>query len=318
LVCIALEEGAARRDRFERLKTLAVTMSMVLVLAHVFMVLTWPYLGANFFRHYLEILKVISNFPFLGLVEFMGKKIPANALPWYYIPVWLWISTPLVVLLPALISPWSLYSQKGRRLWILLSLAVLGILALWIFVRPVIYGDYRHFLFVTPPLSVLGGWAIFQKARKTGAFWVLFALVIVGAGVSMADIVRLHPYEYIYMNEFVGGIQGSDGRYPTDDVGTGFKECAEWLTKNLPPFPGKTWKVNTLAQPFQSLYYFPKYIKWSEFDEADIFVAFSHCVGFYDVQNKFHSLQGWVPIHVVERRGVPLFYIYKRSPKPAS
>ena len=315
-ICISMENGMDRRERLGHFKTLVCYVLMSLVVAHILMVLTWPYLGANFFRHYLELLRVSTRFPFAGSVIFMGRNIQADALPWYFLPVWLWVSTPLVVLIPAVASPFVLYFAKGRRLWILLSGAILGILLLWAVMRPVIYGDYRHFLFVVPPISVLGGWSIyviFQKIRDSRLFWFAILLFVAGAVVSMTNIVRLHPYEYIYLNEFVGGIGGSQGRYPTEMSGSGFKECALWLKQNLPPVPGRVWKVNTLAQPFQSFYYFPKYIRWSEFDEADLFVAFSNCNGFYDTQNKFHSLSGWVPIYSVKRCGVPLFYIFKRN-----
>jgi hypothetical protein len=277
---------------------------------------TWPYIGANILRHYVEILKVTTRFPATPVVFFMGKKVLADALPWYYLPVWVWISTPLVVLLPAVVSPVVLWPAKGRHLYFLLLAAVLGTLLLWIMVRPIIYGDYRHFLFILPPFSVLGGWSlwrVFQTTKGRRTRWVLLSLMAFGAVVSMVEIARLHPYEYIYMNECVGGVECSYHRYPTEVMGSGLKECALWLGKNLPLVPGRPWKVNTMAQPFQSFYYFPKRIKWSEYEEADLFVAFSDCSGFFDKQNRYQTLERWVPIHAVERRGVPLYYIFKRK-----
>src|ERR1041384_5517648 len=41
-------------------------------------------------------------------------------------------------------------------------------------------------------------------------------LLVVLAFPGLYAIVRLHPYEYIYYNSFVGGIRGADGHFELD------------------------------------------------------------------------------------------------------
>jgi hypothetical protein len=40
---------------------------------------------------------------------------------------------------------------------------------------------------------------------------------------------QLHPYEYIYYNNFIGGIKGAHGRFELDYWGTSYREAAEYV-----------------------------------------------------------------------------------------
>jgi len=48
-------------------------------------------------------------------------------------------------------------------------------------------------------------------------------------------IVRLHPYEYLYYNTFIGGEAGAFRRFELDYWGTSYREAADWLNENAPP-----------------------------------------------------------------------------------
>jgi hypothetical protein len=45
----------------------------------------------------------------------------------------------------------------------------------------------------------------------------------------------MHPYEYIYYNEFVGGVRGADGRFETDYWCTAFREAMTYVNNVAPP-----------------------------------------------------------------------------------
>ena len=46
--------------------------------------------------------------------------------------------------------------------------------------------------------------------------------------------IKLHPYQYIYYNSLVGGVNGAARQYELDYWGTSFKEAAEYLNRNAP------------------------------------------------------------------------------------
>ena len=49
------------------------------------------------------------------------------------------------------------------------------------------------------------------------------------------SLIRLHPYQYIYFNRLVGGVQGAAGKYELDYWATSYREAALFLNENAPP-----------------------------------------------------------------------------------
>jgi hypothetical protein len=79
----------------------------------------------------------------------------------------------------------------------------------------------RHFLFVVPPLAALAGIglnagfsAVEAKGHVVG--FVAFAGVAAVLIGNAADLLRLHPYEYLFYNSLVGGLPGASRRYVMD------------------------------------------------------------------------------------------------------
>ena len=60
----------------------------------------------------------------------------------------------------------------------------------------------------------------------------MIALVILPGVIG---IMRLHPYEYIYYNTFIGGEKGAFRRFELDYWGISYREAADWLNETAPP-----------------------------------------------------------------------------------
>src|SRR5262249_43147240 len=71
------------------------------------------------------------------------------------------------------------------------------------------FDGLRLFLFVLPPVAVLAGFALAQtltSSRLPLAIRGLLAIAALATSViTVADMARLHPYEYIYFNRLVAG-----------------------------------------------------------------------------------------------------------------
>jgi hypothetical protein len=65
------------------------------VLGYFSSLLFWPYGLVAPFSHPLEALNVAQKFPATIKILFEGNHIMSTEVPWYYIPKWLLISTPL-------------------------------------------------------------------------------------------------------------------------------------------------------------------------------------------------------------------------------
>jgi hypothetical protein len=100
------------------------------------------------------------------------------------------------------------------------------------------YNGIRHFVFVLPPLAVLGGLAAISlidiAARRLRFPPVAAALLlVVGAAMPIAGMVRLHPYEYTDFNWFAGGVARARDRYMLDYWGLSFKQASQALLARL-------------------------------------------------------------------------------------
>ena len=64
----------------------------------IFYILT-PYFWVDPISGFLETFNIAKQFDFSGNVFFFGKLIPAKDIPWYYVPVWIFITTPIIFIL---------------------------------------------------------------------------------------------------------------------------------------------------------------------------------------------------------------------------
>jgi hypothetical protein len=55
------------------------------------------------------------------------------------------------------------------------------------------------------------------------------ALVVVTLLPAVFGVASLRPYEYMYYNQFVGGVNGAADRYETDYWATSYREAAEYV-----------------------------------------------------------------------------------------
>jgi hypothetical protein len=176
-------------------------------------------------------LSRFSAFFWNGTVLFAGRVIRAKALPWEYVPTWLVISTPPVLLAGAVLSWLRL---RGAR-WPLLALwgAALFPVAYVILRHATLYNGVRHLLFIVPTLAVLAaaGWSG-ALSRTTGtARAAVAALLALGLLEPLAFCLRNHPNEIVYFNGFVGGPRGAFGRYDLDYWGNCVLQEVQWADR---------------------------------------------------------------------------------------
>jgi hypothetical protein len=103
-------------------------------------------------------------------------------------------------------------------------------LAGFILSRTPLYDNFRQVFFILPPVFLMVG-VVFEKIKQTALQMALIALVILPGVIG---ILRLHPYEYIYYNTFVGGEVGAFRRFELDYWGTSYREAADWLNGDAP------------------------------------------------------------------------------------
>jgi hypothetical protein len=97
-----------------------------------------------------------------------------------------------------------------------------------------LYDGIRHTLFVIPLLAIIAGWAAVTLWRSIGGLRApagVFAALY--TAWLIADLVILHPLEYIAMNAFAGGTAGAYGHFELDYWSAAATEALRHLENRL-------------------------------------------------------------------------------------
>ncbi len=218
-----------------------------LTTAAVSIYLTWPYLWPAPLQRLLASMQVNFGHANSAPLWFDGQRHPSNQLPWQYVPKLLSIqlTEPLVILglLGAGLLVWRWLREKQvidlvLLGWLFAPLTVLMIL------RPSLHDNLRHVFFIIPPLCLYVGvlltagynWLL-DRIKITPAAQLALGLLLAAGllGPGVAYIVRYHPYEYVYYNQFIGGIEGAKYRYEMDYLGISTSEAFAYINQQAEP-----------------------------------------------------------------------------------
>jgi hypothetical protein len=205
----------------------------------------------------------MSDNPTTLQVYFYGALYPADDLPGRYLPVMMFITLTepvwFVAGLGFVIT--AVKTVRKRIQWetLLPTLGWFAIPFVYVLIRqPPMYDGFRHFLFIIPPVFVLAGIALdsafdwLKRPILQGA--LLLALLLPG----ILPGIYLHPYQYTYYNQFVGGTGEAAQRFETDYWLTCYKESVEQL---IPIAEEKRIRLFVKREVSIAAYYAPKVIK---------------------------------------------------------
>jgi hypothetical protein len=268
---------------------------------------TWPYLWPDPIGRFFESVIVMAQYPWRGQVLFDGVLYQSTDLPRSYLPVLLGIqlTEPVWVLFAAGLAV-TIYGAARKQVE---GLQLLLLTLIWfvfpavgfIALRSPLYDNFRQILFILPPVFILAG-VIFEKI-KSPAWQVALIILVVLPGV--VDGIRLHPYEYIYYNRFIGGIPGASRRFELDYWGTSYREAATYINE-IAPEDANIWVVG--PSNLFAVYMRPDLNLYSNF-EAERADRYDYVVSF----SRFNLDQSAYPdakvLHVIARDGAPLTVI---------
>lgn len=213
--------------------------------------LFWPYGLVAPFSNPFKALGEMQNFSTSIRILFDGKHMMSNEVPWNYIPTWIAITTPLIILLPAiLLAIMSLFAGKYfRKEYLLLILfAIIFPWAYAVYQKSSLYDGLRHFLFIVPLIVVLSSLFFEFLFKIVNSKWIKGAITVMLIGGIMLPLIwsfKNHPNEYCYFNELEGGINGAYGNFETDYWMNSTRESSQWLREQIVASPGKKTIVAT-------------------------------------------------------------------------
>lgn len=285
----------------------------------------WPYAQEDILNHPLESLSEMTNFSTGIRMLWGGEHLWSDQLPWYYIPTWLAISSPIVVLLglPLVLLLFLQKTFRQKRAYYFNLVLFTGVfpVAYAIYKESSLYDGMRHFLFIYPILVLAAGYGWFNLLRMIRPVAIRYGAMagVIGLlALPAAWMVRSHPYQYVYFNEFFGGLEEAYGYYETDYWMSCMRNLSDWLIENEPKVKaGEEVIVATnCAKPVA--HYFKNYpnvkVRYVRYHERvktgyDYLLSYSRFVSHGFLQSKT-----WPPaevVHLEEVDGVPLGAVSK-------
>lgn len=299
-----------RKIRFKELSGFVIDMMLGASVAFLVLFVSQPYIASDPINNLPESLKINSAYPWNGSILFDGGMIRASDLPWYYIPKLLLITTPVGILISALYAVFSIRKKPGQKLTVLVIMSLVLHLGMYIFLRPVVYNGLRHYLFLLPQIIILAALGLIKLIefgglrRVFGYTLLLFTIVTIGRFYTL-----MHPYEYLYFNETVGGIKNTYAQYELDYWGATDKEQSLWLRNYIRENNIRSPAVSSCSTTFAVRYYIPEIIDSNPNPETSDYIICNDATR----EDELKALYPGSVIHRLEKNGTPLGFIYALS-----
>jgi len=294
-----------------------------IVVAYPVMLLFWPWAQESPIANPLQSLIFFSHETFPYRTLFAGHYFAASDLPWVYLPTYIILALPELVLALALAAPIGAFvvirrlPVTERRDWILrhglMAFAIVFPVAYAVEIKAVLFDGMRHFIFLLPLIAVAAALVADRVLNWLAGFEYrrpIYAAIALYGIAHFSMMAMLHPNEYVYYNGFVGGVEGAQGLFKLDYWANSYAEAVDGLENYLETqygldFMDRDFTVAVCGPPISADYFFPKNFTFSEDREhADFFIAFTK-----DDCNK--SLPG-TEIFRVERMGALLSVVLDR------
>ncbi|WP_146088882.1 ArnT family glycosyltransferase [Neolewinella xylanilytica] len=226
----------------------------------------------------------VADYHWDGMVLFMGETLNPGTIPWYYLPTWIGLTTPVVYLLfiavglvVAVAGLWQsfrtlrLYDSPAKRADLLLMGLTFAPLLAALVLQARLYQGWRHLFFIYPGLiylAVVGLDRAFAWKPKISG-------VVLGAGmaVTLITMVRMHPHQQVYFNQLVWNGPNLLDQYELDFWGVSYRRAFVMIGRDIPEGEYRTVKchgwacmTNLRALPPETRNKFREVEHWHEAD----------------------------------------------------
>lgn len=223
-----------------------ISLLVYIVATLIFIILFWPILWENPYHHFVAAFVEMKKFHWDGHVFFNNHPVHTSSLPWYYIPVWVCITTPimyvilismglLIFIRQLIINPFKelLNELEIFSVFVLLTLPVASVVLL----NSVVYDGWRHLFFIYPLLIIMSLYGIKKlikfiekiKYAKEGFFaFLFFNMIFIGFWM-----VKNHPFQNVYFSTFSRKYFEVGRKFELDYWGISYKQGLEYLSENI-------------------------------------------------------------------------------------
>lgn len=200
--------------------------------------LFWPFALQDVFQNPIESLRVMEHYKVSIRQIFEGNFLWSTQLPWYYLPKWLFISTPEFLFFgfaSFTVFLFMNYKNNTKLFFVLFLLfALLFPIVYVIVIKSNLYSGVRQLLFVLPVFAIFSSIGIVQMLQ-TKIYWLLKiagALFFLGLMfLPLKHQAATFPADYIYFNSISGGNKKAWSNFEYDYYFHGIKKSSEYLVE---------------------------------------------------------------------------------------
>ena len=238
------------------------SISFFLILTPTFIIIFWPYLWPDPLTNFLIAFKKFSAFPWIGKNLYFGQYIDANYAPWHYSLVWIAITTPILYTF-FFITGFTIIStrvikrlfkidetKKYNDLWrgkkeMLDFMIILNFflpIFLVIVLNSTLSDGWRHLYFVYPAFLLISLYGFEKLLRIKEKKKYLIAFTIFCLFINVFNIIKNHPYQYVYFNFLAG--KNVEKKFDADYWALSNKQAIEYILINNNISPVKIYRAS--------------------------------------------------------------------------
>ena len=147
----------------------------------------------------IETIKINTNhFNNVGTTTF-GRIMYAKDLPSTYLPIWLAVKIPFLILLGIIMFPITekkIFEHKKKSIFFgNILLTIIAIIFFLIFYRVHLYDEIRQVMFLVPLIFIIGLVSLYLFSKKLFYFTGVLSIIF-----FITENVKINPYQYVWFN----------------------------------------------------------------------------------------------------------------------
>ncbi len=159
-----------------------------------------------------------------------GIWVKPGMQPWWYLPVWLGVSIPVLILVLFIVGGYISIKQgfkSHNTLVIVISCLFFLPFIYTVVLKPTLYDGWRHLQFLIIPIFLIVGFGIDYMLTIIKPKLVFYTLGV----YTFITFWSIHPFQYVYFNEIYQTCFQRN-TFSQDYWGLSAKDCIEWINSN--------------------------------------------------------------------------------------
>ena len=206
----------------------------LIIYSIIFLYIFWPHLWANPIINFYEAFFYFSKIPWDGNVFFNNELIDGRNLPFYYLPIWIFITTPEIIIIIFLFSIFiiiqKLFNRELERIDVLEDILFAFVfivipIGLNFVLKTILFDGWRHFYFIYPFIIMIG-MSLFKYLNKKLLNRFFEILIWINIIFLIFWNISNNPFQYLYFNKLLIG-KNSLSLFEKDYWGISNKQLVE-------------------------------------------------------------------------------------------